>query len=337
MIVKIPRIFALIILSLYVSGCGSDEDVLGLDIDSPDDVVLFLNEIMPGNDGVITDENGESDDWFEIYNSASEPVDIGGMYVTDDLTLSVEDWWQIPDTDANATTIPAGGYLVLWADGQPDQGALHVDFRLSATGESIGLADSDGATTLDISTYPALGADVSYGRIPDGTDAWQQFEAATPGGSNSFVAPTLLLNEFVADNDSTGFADEAGETDDWIEIYNSGSESIDIGGMYITDDLSNLRKALIPATDAATTTIQPGGFLILWADNDPEQGVLHLDWKLSGDGEDIGLVAPNGSGIVLIDSVTFDLQTEGVSQGRDPDGSDTWMFFDAPTPGASNG
>lgn len=337
MIVKVPRIFALVILTLYVIGCGADEGVLGLDIDSPDDVVLFLNEIMPGNDGAITDEHGESDDWFEIFNSASEPVDIGGMYVTDDLTLPVGDWWQIPDTDASATTIPAGGYLVLWADGQPDQGALHVDFRLSGTGESIGLMDSDGATTLDVSTFPAQATDVSYGRLPDGADSWQQFEAATPGGSNSFVAPTLHINEFVADNDSTGFADENGETDDWIEIYNSGSEAINIGGMYATDDLDDPTKILIPNTDAAATTIQPGGFLILWADNDPEQGVLHLDWKLSGDGEEIGLVAPNGSGFVLIDSVTFDVQTEGVSRGRNPDGSDTWEFFDTPTPGASNG
>ena len=160
---------------------------------------------------------------------------------------------------------------------------------------------------------------------------------ATPGGSNSFVAPTLFINEFVADNDSTGFADESGETDDWIEIYNAGSESVDVGGMYVTDDLDNLKKTSIPATDAAATTIEPGGYLILWADNDPEQGVLHLDWKLSGDGEDIALVAPNGAGIVLIDYLTFDLQSEGVSRGRDPDGGDTWTFFDVPTPGSGNG
>ncbi len=337
MIMNATRRNTPILLGLLLTfACGTDEGVTGLDISAPVDGVVFINEIMMANDGVLADDNGEFDDWFEIFNSGSEAIDIGGMYVTDDLTLSVGDWWQIPDSDPSATTIPAGGYLVLWADGQTGQGVLHLDFRLSGTGESIGLVDSDGAT-LDATTYPAQTTDMAFGRIPDGSDFWQQIDPATPGGSNSFIAPTLHINEFLADNDSTGFADEVGETDDWIEIYNSGSEAINIGGMYVTDDLNDPTKFLIPNTDAATTTIQPGGFLILWADKDPEQGVLHLDWKLSGDGEEIGLVAPNGNGIVLLDSVTFDVQTEGVSRGRSSDGSDTWESFGAPTPGTSNG
>ncbi len=323
---------------ISLSGCSdSDSDITGLDIIPPEDGVLFINEIMPGNDGVIADENAESDDWFEVFNSTSEPVDIGGMYVTDDLTLPIGEWWQIPDTDPSATVIPPGGHLVLWADGQPGQGALHVDFKLSGSGESIGLVDSDGATTLDAFTFSAISTDVSYGRWPDGSDTWQAFDPATPGGSNSFVSPTLYLNEFLADNDSTGFADDAGEFEDWIEIYNSGTESIDIGGMYVTDDLTDLTKSQIPTTDAGSTTIQPGGFLIIWADDDPEQGVLHLDWKLSGDGEEIGLVAPNGTGLVVVDGFSFDAQTEGVSQGRSPDGGDIWVPFVQPTPGATNG
>lgn len=323
---------------ISLSGCSdSGSDITGLDPVPDETGILVINEIMPGNDGAIADDHGEFDDWFELFNTTAESVDIGGMYLTDDTDLSIGEWWRVPDTDPSVTTIPPGGYLVLWADGQPDQGPLHLDFKLGASGESIGLVDTDGETVVNAYTYPALAAEVSYGRIPDGSDVWQVFETATPGGDNSFVSPTLVINEFLADNDSTSYVDEAGETDDWIEIFNTGTEAIDIGGMYVTDDLTNPTKTQIPSTDPGATTVEPGEFLILWADNDPEQGILHLDWKLSGDGEDIGLVVQNGSGLVIVDAVTFEAQTEGVSQGRSPDGGDTWASFDQPTPGATNG
>jgi len=318
-------------------GCDGGTDISGPDVVATETGILVINEIMPGNDGTIADDHGEFDDWFEVFNTTDESVDIGGMYVADDTDLSIGEWWRIPDTDPSTTTIPPGGHLVLWADGQPDQGVLHVDFKLGASGESIGLVDADGETIVDTYAYPALASEVSYGRMPDGSDTWQTFDPATPGGDNSFVSPTLVINEFLADNDSTSYADEAGETEDWIEIYNTGSEAIDIGGMYVTDDLTEPTKTQIPSTDPGATTIQPGGFLVLWADGEPEQGVLHMDWKLSADGEEIGLVVTNGSGLVVVDAVTFDIQTEGVSQGRSSDGSGVWAFFDEPTPGGTNG
>jgi len=91
----------------------------------------------------------------------------------------------------------------------------------------------------------------------------------------------------------------------------------------------------IPTTDPELTTIYPGEFLILWADKEAEQGVLHLDdVKLSGDGEDIGLTATDGT--TLIDSYTYEAQITDVSEGRMLDGGDTWQFFNTPTPGEPN-
>jgi len=91
----------------------------------------------------------------------------------------------------------------------------------------------------------------------------------------------------------------------------------------------------IPTTFPDSTTINPGEYLIIWADKEPEQGILHLDdVKLSGDGEDIGLTAADGT--TIIDSYTFGAQTTDVSEGRLPDGTDIWEFFTVPTPGASN-
>jgi len=147
-----------------------------------------------------------------------------------------------------------------------------------------------------------------------------------------YVPPVLYINEFMASNDSS-YADENGEYDDWIEIYNPDTVAVNIGGMFITDDLSDLSTWQIPATAADSTAIPAGGFLVLWADKQPEQGVLHVGIKLSSKGEQIGLTAPNGA---VIDSLTFGAQITDQSYGRFPDGADLWRFFTTPTPGASN-
>ena len=144
----------------------------------------------------------------------------------------------------------------------------------------------------------------------------------------------LFINEFLAKNDAC-CTDENGDDDDFIEIYNGGANAVDIGGMYITDDLGEPTEWQIPDTAPDSTTIEPGGFLLLWADKESEQGILHVEIKLSDEGEQIGLFASDG--VTPIDTLTFGEQTEDVSKGRNPDGSDTWEFFTSPTPGATNG
>ena len=144
---------------------------------------------------------------------------------------------------------------------------------------------------------------------------------------------TLYINEFLASN-STILADEFGDFDDWVEIYNPGTTAVDIGGMYVTDDLLEPTQWQIPTTDATLTTIAPGGFLLLWFDKETDQGELHVDAKLSASGEDIGLIASDG--ITVIDSYTFGAQLTDISEGRFPDGTNNWVFFGAPTPESSN-
>jgi hypothetical protein len=146
---------------------------------------LYVNELLASNSAGLTDPYGEYDDWFEIYNPGSSPVDLGGMYVTDD--LATPNKWQIPTSDPTASTVPAHGYLILWADGQPDQGVVHVNFKLSAAGEAIGLYTATGET-IDTVTFGAQGADVSYGRVPDGSANWVTISTPTPGASNGGTA-----------------------------------------------------------------------------------------------------------------------------------------------------
>ena len=152
---------------------------------------------------------------------------------------------------------------------------------------------------------------------------------------NSSVIPGLRINELLALNEHINF-DENDEYDDWVELFNSSPEPIDIGGLYVTDDLSQPDKWQITTSSPESTTIQPGDYLLLWADEDMEQGLLHLDFKLSGAGEAFGLSRATDSGFVYIDTVAFGSQTADVSWGRTPDGGNSFSFFVNPTPGYQN-
>jgi len=152
---------------------------------------------------------------------------------------------------------------------------------------------------------------------------------------NIDVLPLLVINEFLAYNTSC-CPDTAGgvnEFDDWIEIYNIGIQSVNIGGMYLSDNKNNPFKHKIPTDNPAATTIAPGGYLLLWADNTPNQGPLHLDFGLSNAGEDVGLFYIDGR---TIDVYTFGAQSENISFGRVTDGATTWKSFATPTPGKTN-
>lgn len=144
---------------------------------------VFINEFMASNTGVFADEAGEYDDWVELYNAGTAPVNIGGMYVTDKLSDPTK--WQIPDTDPAATTIAGGGYLILWFDKEPAQGVLHVNAKLSAGGEAIALFATDGQTQIDGLAFSAQTTDVSYGRWPDASANFQFFTNPTPGATNN--------------------------------------------------------------------------------------------------------------------------------------------------------
>lgn len=146
------------------------------------------------------------------------------------------------------------------------------------------------------------------------------------------VLPELYINEFMASNSST-IADEYGEFDDWIEIYNASDDEVDLAGYYISDDLLNITKYRIP-TNSTEATIPAKGFLLIWADNQSPQGDLHTNFGLSANGEDVVLTAPDGT--TIIDSYTYGPQTSDVSMGREEDGFDEWVFFTTPTPRASN-
>jgi len=144
---------------------------------------LFINEFLASNDSSSSDEFGDFDDWVELYNETNATIDIGGMYISDD-PLDPNPW-QIPLSLSQLTSIPAGGFLVLWCDEEPEQGPLHVDIKLSANGESIVLWEADKTTVVDSLSFRAQISDISWGRSVDGGDYWQSFSDPTPGTTNT--------------------------------------------------------------------------------------------------------------------------------------------------------
>lgn len=142
---------------------------------------------------------------------------------------------------------------------------------------------------------------------------------------------TLVINEFMASN--TSFISDpdgaANEYNDWIEIYNGGTSSIDIDGYYLSDNRSDPFKFKIEGS----TVIPAKGYLLIWADEQGSQGKLHANFQLSATGEEVGLYYFDGR---EIDYKPFTAQTANKSYGRSPNGSSTWVTFNTPTPNASN-
>ena len=137
-----------------------------------DQPTVAINEVLSGNT-LIPDEFGSMDDYIELYNYGTKAVNIAGWYLTDmpiNRTLV-----QFPTTDSIQTTIPAKGRVIIWADDQPSQGALHVGLKLSKDGETLILSKKnlqDEIQLVDSVSFPALNTNLTYSRVPDGSDIW---------------------------------------------------------------------------------------------------------------------------------------------------------------------
>jgi hypothetical protein len=155
-----------------------------------------------------------------------------------------------------------------------------------------------------------------------------------PGGNDSIVFGTLLVNEFEASGST--FDNELITGSDWFEIYNTTNDTItlDQDRWFVTDKLSDSTQYTLPAQ-----TINPKAFLVVWCDSqDTVITQIHSNFNLSSAGEEIGLFykRPSDDQIIPIDTLSYPVQTGGQSYGRNPDGANSWQYFTSPTPGSSN-
>ena len=142
---------------------------------------IVINELMAINETTIADPQGDHDDWIELKNISSEPIDLAGMYLSDNPDNPLK--WEFPE----GTVVEPGGYILIWADEDGgDEPGLHANFKLASEGETVWLFDTlaGGHALLDSVTFVDLGEDESFGRAPDGAGPAQRLSAPSPLAAN---------------------------------------------------------------------------------------------------------------------------------------------------------
>jgi Big-like domain-containing protein/lamin tail-like protein/CotH protein len=310
-------------VEVHQSTTNSSDIVFGLSLEAVIPAVtgtLVLNEIAAANRNSVTNA-GKAPDWIELFNNSSQAIDLGGMSVSDDVLVPGK--YVFP----SSTVIAAQGYLVFWCDNETNAPGLHTGFGLNNKGQTVALFEPtvNGIVVRDYVTFGPQVTDLTIARVTNGTGGWQ-LSTPTPGRSNQAAAigspANLKINEWMA-SPASG--------DDWFEVFNPNPLPVPLGGLYLTDTLSSPTNTRI----AALSFIAAGGLVEFKADENPQNGGDHVDFKLSANGESIYLISNNG--VSVIDTVTFGAQTADVSQGLFPDGTARTVSFPAtPSPGESN-
>ena len=244
-------------------------------------------------------------DWFELYNLDSPPVQVSGLYVSDDPSVAGRTNTQF----APLSFIGGGRWLTLVADGQVSQGGDHVNFSLDAAGETLTLYASD-LTVIDSVAFAVQTTDVSQGRLPDGSDTIMNFpSSASPDASNYLPLSNVIINEVLTHTDSP--------LEDAIELYNPTLNSLDLSGWYLSDSDQDFRKFRFPSG----TVLSPDGFLVLYEDqfNGGTGSLVPFTFN-SAQGDSAYLSQADASDHLTgyRTSVTFGSAANGVSFGRYP-------------------
>lgn len=299
---------------------------------------VWLNELQAVNFTGPTNNFGTNAPWIELYNPGTNALNLAGLYLANNYTNLTQ--WAFPTN----VFIRSNGFLVVWCDGLTNQSttnAPHTSFTLTPGAGNVALSRfTNGAQQIvDYLNYTNLPANWSYGDFPDGQPFFRApMFVATPATFNTNTAAPIavVINEWMADNSLTLTNPAGGKFDDWFELYNYGTNTVDLGGYYLTGTLTNKTKFQVPSNQHYL--IPPHGFLLVWADNNSSSNSLarpelHVNFKLSKSGEAIGIFASDGT---TIDALTFGTQTTDVTQGRFPDGAQNFFFMPTSTPLTNN-
>jgi len=276
---------------------------------------LVINEVLAMNISTL-EYQGTFPDLIELYYDGPFSLSLSGIGITDN-----------PDEPTKfvfpgGITIDPSEYLVLFADSETTTSGIHLGFALNRDGEGIYLYDKNGVLFDSVEFGPQL-PDLSIGRI--GYDSQWQLTVPTFGQAN-IAKPlgnpqALKINEWLAGG-------EVLFEDDYIELFNPHVFPVDLSGLYITDNIITQpdKHKLGPLSFIAGE-----GFAVFNADDRNQPG--HVDFRLLADGEILGLFDTE---LNEIDKVLYGPQTTDISQGRAPNGSNNFEFFNLPTPGVAN-
>ncbi len=299
---------------------------------------LWLNEIQISSLIVALDNAGDTNEpWLEIFNSGAVPLSLDGYALVTNYTNDPAPW-QFPI----GTVLAPGEHKIIWMDGEPGESSgtnLHTTIRLEESGQLalVRFANAQPQIT-DHLTWNRVGVNVGYGGSPDGQCVYRfKLHHPTPGGTNDEPALRIFINEWMARN-TFGVRDPADSAlDDWFEIYNAESFTVDLSGLYLTDDTNNPTKFRIP--NNGQYRIGPGRHFLVWADNQTNQNTaaradLHAAFQLGSSSGSIGIFAADGQ--TPVDFISYGLQAADISEGRFSDGATNRYFMLRPSPRGTN-
>ncbi len=200
---------------------------------------LVINEIMAGNSFSVPDQDGEYDDWVELYNGNNFSLNLNGYYLSDnenDLTR-----WTFPNV-----SIQPNDYLIIWCDtAGVSQTGIHTTYRLSADQEEVYLTSPTGIV-LDAVHYVNMPSDLGYARVPNGSGPMQYqdhtFDANNqPVSANSNVVTKPIFR--VYPNPSNTRIYLLGSTQD-IGIFNIMGQNVFSGNDIKSVDISNWESGI---------------------------------------------------------------------------------------------
>ncbi len=314
----------------YTPGKPNTEEAFASGSFSQSDSAVKLSEIMADN-ASYAGRNGVYDDWIELVNESDRDVSLSGYGLSDDQSKPLK--WRFPDV-----TIPARGYLLVYASGRSDSN-LDASFRLNPEGETVILSDPSGRA-LDEVDFSLLSADQSYAKSGG---KWTNALAPTPGRANTRESAAaedavlasqntvrLFLNEAAASARRPGSAKSA---PDWVELYNQSMKTVDLSGYGVSDDPDRPRKWRFPKG----AKLEAGGYLKVLlngqdkADADKNAYAANFSLSLAGR-ETLVISTPSGA---ILDRMPLGVQYGGVTYGR-ISGRDGFFYLESPTPGAVN-
>ena len=232
---------------------------------------VHLNEIMSSNLNVIADEDGDYENWIEIYNSGPETINLEGFGLSDDYDRPFR--WVFPDT-----TLSPGEFMLIWASGKhrTEPGSeLHTNFGISFEGEEVLLTNPDGSMLDDLPPVEIPG-NHSIGRQPDGSGDWLFFPQPTPGFTNFTEGFSEVLEPPVFSHSSGFYSEditlEVSHPDPDVSLYYTLDGTIpNTGSNLYTEAISFSDRSedpnelsMIPAnniTTGITSWLEPAGNL----------------------------------------------------------------------------
>jgi hypothetical protein len=242
-------------------------------------------------------------DWFELYNPNPQPVALGGLYLTDSLANRTKH----PIAALTYLGISTNGWTRFVADSDTAQGPDHVNFNLGAGGESLALFSAVPAPAIDALTFGPQTSDVSEGRFPDGATNRVFFLSPSPGAANWLPLTNIVINEVLTHTDLP--------LEDAVELRNLTAAPVDVGGWFISDSGTTLRKFRIPNG----TVIPANGYRVFYEFQFNPNPTFASSFSFSSSqGDDVWLTAADALGNFTgyRDHVAVGPQYNGVSFGR---------------------